>query len=45
MNTTLPGIYLDHGFHVISANRAGRICKPFNGLPRRGYERKVELTP
>lgn len=35
------GQYLDHGFYIISANRAGRLCKAFNGLPRSGYERLI----
>lgn len=35
--------YLDHGYYVITANRAGRLCKAFNGLPRHGYERRIGI--
>ncbi len=35
------GCYLDNNFYIISAKRAGMLCKPF-GVPRHGYERLIE---
>ena len=35
--------YLDNNFWIIAPSVAGKICKPFNGLPRYGYERIVEF--
>lgn len=35
------GTYLDNNFWQISANLAGRLCKPVGGLPRPGYEKLV----
>jgi hypothetical protein len=36
------GRYLDNNHWLITANRAGRLCKAFNGLPRHGYERRID---
>jgi hypothetical protein len=35
------GTYLDNGFWIVSGQRAGRLCKPYNGLPRHGYEKRI----
>jgi len=35
--------YLDNNFWMIAPSVAGKICKPFNGLPRYGYERIVDF--
>jgi hypothetical protein len=36
------GTYLDHGYYQISPKRAGMLCKPVGGLPKPGYEKRVE---
>lgn len=35
------GTYLDHDHYIISAKRAGMLCKDIGGVPRHGYEKRA----
>lgn len=37
------GTYLDSGYWVISAKRAGMLTKGVGGVPRPGYEKRVVI--